>query len=68
MYNDYVNEKGICPNCKEHSLNYGAIELEGEAVYFPYECKDCGLQGEEWYSLEFLGHNIYNEEGECIEL
>ncbi len=36
--------------------------------YFPYECKSCGLKGEEWYSMQFAGHNIYNENGDYIEL
>lgn len=68
MYNDYINEMGVCPNCKEKSLNYGSIELEGESTYFPYQCKECGLEGEEWYSMEFTGHTIYDEDGECVEL
>ena len=47
---------------------YGAIQLEGESAYFPYKCNNCGLEGEEWYSMEFIGHNVYDESGELIEL
>lgn len=66
---DYKNEMGYCPKCKEQNLEYGAIELEGDyGAYFPYKCNNCGLEGEEWYSMEFVGHNIYDENGEVIEL
>ena len=50
--NNLVNEMGVCANCKEQDLEYGAIQLEGE----------------EWYSMEFTGHNVYDENGELIEL
>ena len=66
--NNLVNKMGVCANCKEQDLEYGTIQLEGESAYFPYKCNNCGLEGEEWYSMEFTGHNIYNENGDCIEL
>ena len=50
--NNLVNKMGVCANCKEQDLEYGAIQLEGE----------------EWYSMEFIGHNVYDESGELIEL
>lgn len=62
------NSVGVCPNCKENSLDYGSIQLEGECAFFPYKCENCGLEGEEWYSMEFIGHNVYDENGELIEL
>lgn len=64
----YTNECGVCPKCGKEDLEYGSIELEDNMCYFPYECKSCGLKGEEWYSMQFSGHNIYNENGDCIEL
>ena len=42
------------------NLEYGTLELEGYMAYYPYTCKDCGQQGEEWYYMRFDGHNIYN--------
>lgn len=66
--NELENSMGVCPYCKEQNLDYGAIQLEGEMAYFPYKCYNCGLEGEEWYSMEFTGHNVYNEDSELIEL
>lgn len=66
--NNLENSMGVCPYCKEQDLEYGAIQLEGECAYFPYKCNNCGLEGEEWYSMEFTGHNVYDENGELIEL
>lgn len=63
-----INKMGICPNCKEKNLNYGAVQFENVFAYFPYKCNNCGLEGEEWYSMEFAGHNVYDENGEEIEL
>lgn len=68
MKTKYINEQGFCPRCKSGNLNYEAIRLENDMCYFPYICNDCGQQGEEWYRLEFAGHNIITEEGENIEL
>ena len=64
----YINECGVCPKCGKEDLEYGSIKLEDNMCYFPYKCKNCGLEGEEWYSMQFTGHNIYNENGDCIEL
>ncbi len=66
---DYINEQGCCPKCHGLNLDYGAIEYQDDGMcYYPYKCKDCGQQGEEWYRLEFQGHNVYDENGEMIEL
>ena len=64
----YSNKQGVCPKCGESNLEYESIRLEGEMAYFPYKCNNCGQEGEEWYSMEFAGHNVYDEEGNLIEL
>ena len=64
----YTNKCGVCPKCEKEDLEYGSIKLEGNMCYFPYKCKNCGLEGEEWYSMEFAGHSIYNKNGDYIEL
>ena len=66
--NNLENRIGVCPHCKEKELEYGTIELEGECAYFPYKCSNCGLEGEEWYFMEFTNHIIYDEDGNDIEL
>ena len=65
---EYTNEQGFCPRCKSNRLSYGTIRHFDDASYFPYKCKDCGQEGEEWYELKFIGHNVYDEGGEVIEL
>lgn len=66
---DYKNEQGLCPKCGGYHLDYGTLEIEDDGMcYYSYKCKDCGQEGEEWYRMEFNGHNIYNEDGETIEL
>lgn len=68
MKDKYTNEQSLCPRCKSEHLDYGSMMLENDMCYFPYICKDCGQQGEEWYRLEFAGHNIITENGDNIEL
>lgn len=64
----YINEQGRCPKCGEFSLDYGSVEFRDNMCYFPYKCSNCKQEGEEWYSLDFQGHNIYTEDGEVVEL
>lgn len=65
---DYINKQGVCPKCGEHQLDYDTIRYIDEMCYYPYKCGMCGQEGEEWYRLEFQGHNVYDEKGEMIEL
>ena len=65
---NYINEMGKCPRCKGMNLDYGVVQHEESMCYYPYTCEDCGLQGEEWYNMDFAGHNIITENGDNIEL
>lgn len=65
---EYANRQGECPKCHSTRLDYGAIRHFDDASYFPYKCKDCGQEGEEWYDLQFIGHNIYTKDGDVVEL
>lgn len=51
------NQQGICPLCNSEDLNYGALNLEDDMVYYPCTCNKCGQDLEEWYSLQFSGFN-----------
>ena len=68
MKGKYKNEPGECPRCSSYELDYEPVRVEGNMAYYRYTCNNCGQEGEEWYSLEFEGHNIYDENGEIIEL
>ena len=61
-----LNEEGLCPFCGECDLEYGCIEPADTMMYYPWTCKNCGKQGEEWYDMRFAGHSIENEDG-CME-
>ena len=58
MKKKLTNLAGECPFCQSTNLDYGVIEFEGDMQYYPWRCKDCGHKGEEWYRLEFAGHNV----------
>ena len=62
------NNEGHCPFCGENNLECEAVGFEGEMCYFPWKCLTCKHEGEEWYSLEFIGHNVIDENGNNIEL
>ena len=58
-----INNSGVCPVCGELIEDYGSMEFEGDMGYFPWHCHNCNTDGEEWYNLEFAGHNYYDENG-----
>lgn len=62
------NELGKCPYCGSEELDYGAMEPADEMIYYPWTCSHCGKQGEEWYSMKFIGHNVENESGNMEEV
>lgn len=67
--NEYFNLPGVCPKCHEIALDYEPMRREDDGMcWYPYKCEKCGLRGEEWYKLEFSGHNIYDENDNIIEL
>ena len=65
---DYVNQQGVCPKCQGYNLDYQPIGFTDTMCYYRYKCEDCGQEGEEWYNMEFAGHNVYTEDGDMIEL
>lgn len=48
-------QQGICPKCGAEIENYGESGPQDEMYYYEYVC-ECGLEGTEWYSLQFLEH------------
>ena len=45
--------QGDCANCGSNNIEYGEMILDGECVWYEYECKDCGDSGDEHYVLEY---------------
>ena len=46
--------QGDCPRCNDSNIDYGAIVPEGDGIYYPATCNDCGLKFRENYLLNFL--------------
>lgn len=62
------NCEGYCPLCHSDNVDYESIELRDGMAYFPYTCKNCGTQGEEWYNLQFEGHMIDDSDVKDLNL
>ena len=52
------NKQGQCPYCNSNSITYSSMELEDNMVYYPCTCDNCKRYFEEWYELNFTGHNV----------
>ena len=61
------NCTGSCPLCNSDSIDYGVVVFTDGQCYFPWTCTQCGQTGEEWYNMEFIGHNI-DFDGESLEI
>lgn len=59
-------EEGKCPKCGRYNLDYDALEIGDNAVYYPWTCPDCGASGKEWYELTFCEQEITDAD-ECDE-
>lgn len=60
------NSEGRCPFCDSYNMEYGSLEFEGDLCYFPWTCRNCGHEGQEWYSMCFEGHNVITENGNTM--
>jgi hypothetical protein len=55
-------QRSICPCCGNNSLSYGVAEFEDDNLSYPWTCDECNSTGSEWYSLEFSGHNVKEDD------
>ena len=62
------NEVGKCPFCNSYNLDYDCVNNEDNLCYYKWQCLECKHEGEEWYSMEFIGHNVYDNNGELVEI
>jgi transcription elongation factor Elf1 len=53
-----IAKQGECPACGSCNISYKTSELDGEQLYYPAECDECGLEFMEWYALIFTGHTV----------
>lgn len=52
------NQLGVCPYCNSQNLNYDTVQWESDHIYYPCTCRSCGKYFQEWYYLDFVGHNV----------
>ena len=54
-------EPGTCPECGCETLEYDCCcEIGYDEIKYPYNCIECKFEGEERYSIEFVGHWTVN--------
>jgi hypothetical protein len=63
-FNGNEIKQNSCPNCGSNDLAYNGSDFDGEFVTYPYVCNQCDIEGAEYFSLKFEGHNIEIEEEE----
>lgn len=62
------NDCGKCPFCNKEALEYDCLDMVDNILYYPWICTNCGRQGEEWHTLKFIGHSVYDEDANCVEI
>lgn len=51
-------EEGRCPYCGETNIDYDPIKFVDEQMaYYPATCTSCKRKFEEWYEMNYIGHN-----------
>ena len=56
------NCAGVCPVCGKRDLEWGYLQSNEEEIGYDYVCKNCGVEGTEYYKLVFNGHVIYHND------
>lgn len=52
---------GSCAYCGSEELTYGAIEFsDGNMIYYPFTCDECGAEGKEWYEMTYSCTEMVN--------
>ena len=64
----FDNKDGWCPVCNAQ-LHYQPVEYAGDdVVYYGWDCDKCGAKGEAYFKQSFIGHSIYDDNFDLIEL
>ena len=45
--------QGRCAKCGSENIEYGSMKVDGEELWYKYECEDCGDCGNEYYTLKY---------------
>ncbi len=64
----FDNQDGYCPVCNAQ-LHYQPVEYAGDdVVYYGWDCDKCGAKGEAYFKQSFIGHSVYDDNFDLIEL
>lgn len=44
---------GECVNCGSGNIEYKAMEVDDNYIYYPIDCNECGVESKEYYSLVY---------------
>jgi transposase-like protein len=58
---------GVCPACKNEGLEYGDHYFDEDNVVFHWVCPKCGSSGTETHVMEFVEHELDEDEEESDE-
>lgn len=47
-----------CPNCGSKELNYDTFDIDGNEIWYPFECLKCGFRGIEYCRIEFVEFGV----------
>jgi hypothetical protein len=57
---DIVGENiGTCPNCGSENLKYQEVIIDSEFLYYPFQCMDCKVFGQEYYNVDYIYSLVY---------
>ena len=45
--------QGQCAACYSENIEYDSFQYEGDYGFYPYECKECGSEGREFFDLVY---------------
>ena len=69
----FDNQDGWCPVCNAHlhyePIEYGGTNEDGDSVaYCGWTCDKCGTKGEAYFKQSFIGHSVYDDNFDLIDL
>lgn len=61
-------EQGTCPYCESWSIDYEPPQFEDDMVNYMAKCRVCGNVFQEWYKMNFIGHNVGSDLDICTDV
>ena len=49
------DSNGKCTKCGSEVLDYKSLMATDDGITYPYICTECGHEGDEYYTLNYIG-------------